>query len=117
MVSEIRTPLSLVIAPLKEILTDSNLTPNLSPKAKVAYRNAISMQNICNMMLDIYERENEESKLNVGSYLLSDILNCAIASSNELLNVAPIKLHYDKHGKVKNEVWIDKKKIEYIFKS
>lgn len=116
-VSEIRTPLSLVIAPLKEILTDSNLTPNLSPKAKVAYRNAISMQNICNMMLDIYERENEESKLNVGSYLLSDILNCAIASSNELLNVAPIKLHYDKHGKVKNEVWIDKKKIEYIFRN
>lgn len=116
-VSEIRTPLSLVIAPLKEILTDSNLTPNLSPKAKVAYRNAISMQNICNMMLDIYERENEESNLNVGSYLLSDILNCAIASSNELLNVAPIKLHYDKHGKVKNEVWIDRKKIEYIFRN
>lgn len=116
-VSEIRTPLSLVIAPLKEILTDSNLTPNLSPKAKVAYRNAISMQNICNMMLDIYERENEESNLNVGSYLLSDILNCAIASSNELLNVAPIKLHYDKHGKVKNKVWIDRKKIEYIFRN
>ena len=116
-VSEIRTPLSLVIAPLKEMLTDSNLTANLSPKVKVACRNAISMQNICNMMLDIYERENEESNLNVGSYLLSDILNCAIASSNELLNVAPIKLHYDKHGKVKNEVWIDRKKIEYIFRN
>lgn len=116
-VTELRTPLSLVIAPLKEILTDSDLTPQLSPKAKVAYRNAISMQNICNMMLDIYERENEESNLNVGSYLLSDIMNCAIASSNELLNVAPIKVHYDKQNKVKKEVWIDRKKIEYIFRN
>lgn len=116
-VSELRTPLSLVIAPLKDILTDPNLTPTLSPKAKVAYRNAISMQNICNMMLDIYERENEESKLNVGYYAISDIINCAIASSNELLNIAPIKLHYDKQNKVKHEVWIDRKKIEYIFRN
>ena len=116
-VSELRTPLSLVIAPLKDILTDPNLTPTLSPKAKVAYRNAISMQNICNMMLDIYERENEESKLNVGYYVISDIINCAIASSNELLNIAPIKLHYDKQNKVKHEVWIDRKKIEYIFRN
>ena len=116
-VTELRTPLSLVIAPLKDILTDSNLTPSLSPKAKVAYRNAISMQNICNMMLDIYERENEESNLNVGFYSIADIINCAIASSNELLNVAPVKLHYDKQNKVKHEIWLDRKKIEYIFRN
>ena len=116
-VCELRTPLSLVIAPLKDILADPNITPALSPKAKVAYRNAISMQNICNMMLDIYERENEENKLNVGTYELSDIINYAIASSNELLNVAPIKLHYDKQNKIKREVWIDRKKIEYIFRN
>ena len=116
-VSELRTPLSLVIAPLKDILADSNLTQTLSPKAKLAYRNAVSMQNICNMMLDIYERENEQSNLNVGPYLLQEIINCAIASSNELLNVAPIKLHYNKQNKVKHEVWIDRKKIEYIFRN
>ena len=116
-VCELRTPLSLVVAPLKDILADPNITPTLNSKAKVAYRNAISMQNICNMMLDIYERENEEKSLNIGAYELSDIINYAIASSNELLNVAPIKLHYDKQNKIKREVWIDRKKIEYIFRN
>ena len=116
-VCELRTPLSLVIAPLKDTLADPNITPLLSQKAKVAYRNAISMQNICNMMLDIYEHENEEKDLQVGAYSLTDIINCAIASSNELLNVAPIKVHFDKEKKVNKEVWIDRKKAEYIFRN
>ena len=116
-VCELRTPLSLVIAPLKDILADTNISPTMTPKAKVAYRNAISMQNICNMMLDIYEHENEEKSLQVGAYSISDIINYAIASSNELLNVAPIKLYFDKQNKIKKEVWIDRKKTEYIFRN
>ena len=116
-VSELRTPLSLVIAPLKEILADTNISPTLAPKAKVAYRNAISMQNTCNMMLDIYEHENEDKKLQIGAYSISDIISCAIASSNELLNVAPIKLYFDKQSRTKKEVWIDRKKTEYMFRN
>ena len=116
-VSELRTPLSLVIAPLKEILADINISSTLAPKAKVAYRNAISMQNICNMMLDIYEQESGNKKLQVGAYSISYIISCAIASSNELLNVAPIKLHFDRQNKTKKEVWIDRKKTEYMFRN
>ena len=116
-VSELRTPLSLVLAPLKDILTDANITSSLNTKAKVAYRNALSMQNTCNTMLDIYEKENEECKLNVGAYMLSDIINCAVSTSNELLNIAPIKLHYDKQSMVKKEVWVDRKKMEYIIRN
>ena len=112
---ELRTPLSLVIAPLKEILVDPNFA--LNTKVKVAYRNAISMQNICNMMEEVYEQENVNSHLNVGAYMLFDIINNAIAASNELLNVAPIKLHYDKLNKVKKEVWLDRQKLEYIFRN
>ena len=96
---------------------DKNISPTLAPKAKVAYRNAISMQNTCNMMLDIYEHENEDKKLQIGAYSISDIISCAIASSNELLNVAPIKLYFDKQSRTKKEVWIDRKKTEYMFRN
>ena len=75
------------------------------------------MQNVCNMMLDIYEHENEERNLQIGAYSISDIISCAIASSNELLNVAPIKLYFDKQNRIKNEVWIDRKKTEYMFRN
>ena len=116
-ISELRTPLSMVLAPLKDILTDSTLTQELSPKAKLAYRNAISMQNICNMMEDIYEQESENSNMNVGLYQLSDIISCAISSSNELLNVAPINVHYDKLNTVKEKIWIDRKKIGFVVRN
>ena len=114
---ELRTPLSLVSAPLKELIGASILPQALLPKVKVAYRNTISMQDVCNLMLDIYEKENEEMNLSVASYSVSNILNNAIITSNELLNVAPIKLHYDKDTNIKKELWVDRKKIEYILRN
>ena len=89
----------------------------LLPKAKVAYRSAISMQDVCNLMLDIYEQETEDLHLSVAPYPIVDIINSAMSSSNELLNVAPIKLHYDKNKRIKEEIWVDRRKIEYILRN
>ena len=114
---EIKTPLSLITSPLKEMVNASSLPIIFQQKAKTAYRNAIGMQNICDLMLDIYERENEELILNVSSYPAMHVINNAITASNELLNVAPIKLHYDKSNQVKEEIWIDYKKVKYILQN
>lgn len=114
---ELRTPLSLVSAPLKEMINASVMPQVLLPKAKVAYRNTISMQDVCNLMLDIYEQESEEIHLSVAPYPIADVINSAMSSSNELLNVAPIKLHYDKNKRIKEEIWIDRRKIEYILRN
>ena len=56
-------------------------------------------------------------ELNVSHYSISEILNNALAASNELLNMAPIKLHYDKNKRIKEEIWVDRKKIEYIIRN
>ena len=117
MARELRTPLSLVTAPLKEMMADNSLPSTLQPKTKLAYRNAISMQDVCDLMLDIYEQESEKMQLSVGEYPASTIVNNAISSSNELLNIAPIKLHYDKDKPVKTPIWVDRKKMEYIFRN
>ena len=117
MARELRTPLSLVTAPLKEMMEDTSLPPALQPKTKLAYRNAISMQDVCDLMLDIYEQENEKQALKVSEYPASEIINNAISSSNELLNIASIKLHYDKDKPVKTPIWVDRKKMEYIFRN
>ena len=117
MARELRTPLSLVTAPLKEMMEDNALPSTLHPKTKLAYRNAISMQDVCDLMLDIYEQEGEKLQLSVGEYPASTIVNNAISSSNELLKIAPIKLHYDKDKPVKTPIWVDRKKMEYIFRN
>ena len=114
---EIKTPLSLITSPLKEMINASSLPVIFQQKAKTAYRNAIGMQNICDLMLDIYEQENEELTLNVAPYPAMHVIYNAITPSNELLNVAPIKLHYDKNNRVKEEIWIDYKKVKYILQN
>ena len=55
---ELRTPLSLVTAPLKEMISNSALPESFLQKVKVAYRNSICMQDICNQLLNIHQEEN-----------------------------------------------------------
>ena len=117
LIREMHTPLSLITAPLKEMVNMPGLSPVLVQKTKMAYRNAIGMQDVCNLMHDIYQQENEILELNVSHYSISEILNNALSASNELLNMAPIKLHYDKNKRIKEEIWVDRKKIEYIIRN
>lgn len=114
---EMHTPLSLVTAPLKEIVGDQNLSLTLKSKAQLAYKNALCIQNVCNLMGNIYELESEDLSLNVGSYTITELMNNAISSSNELLHSVPILLHYDKNKYIKKELWVDRKKTEYIFRN
>lgn len=114
---ELRTPLSLVTGPLKEMMGNTALPANLQTQIKVAYRNAVSMQDVCNLMVDIFEQEDKSSKLKVAPCKSLDIINRAISASSDLLNVTHIKLHFDKDSQANNEIWIDRKKIEYIFRN
>lgn len=114
---ELRTPLSLVTAPLKEMIDNSAFPETFLQKAKVAYRNSISMQDVCNQLLSIHQQENYGSKLNVAPYPAGSIADEVVRSSYELLNVSPINLHYDKDNKINTEIWIDRKKIEFVLRN
>lgn len=114
---ELRTPLSLVTAPLKEMIGNSAFPETFLQKAKVAYRNSISMQDVCNQLLSIHQQENYNAKLNVAPYPVSSIADEVVRASYELLNVSPISLHYDKDNKINTEIWIDRKKIEFVLRN
>lgn len=65
-VQELRTPLSLIIAPLKELQKDDSQTSQLS--LQVAYRNSLRMVDACDQLLAVYGQGNMESKLEVAPY-------------------------------------------------
>ena len=111
---ELRTPLSLITAPLKEMITNTAFPESFLQKAKMAYRNSISLQDICNQLLNIHQQESYSLKLNVAPYSASVIADTVVRASHELLNVSPINLHYDKDNKINTEIWIDRKKITFI---
>ena len=111
---ELRTPLSLITAPLKEMITNTAFPESFLQKAKMAYRNSISLQDICNQLLNIHQQESYSPKLNVAPYPASVIADTVVRASHELLNVSPINMHYDKDNKINTEIWIDRKKIIFI---
>lgn len=114
---ELRTPLSLVTAPLKEMIDNPALPESLLQKTKVAYRNSISLQDICNQLLNIHQQESYGSKLSVAPYTASSIADEAVRLSYELLNVNPINLYYDKDKRINTELWVDRKKILFVLRN
>ena len=111
---ELRTPLSLIIAPLKEMMEAKDFPGSLLPKAEIAYRSSVSIQDICNQLLSINQHRSSDNQLKVASYKAGELADSIVHSFYELLNSCPITLYYDKEKKVDTEVWVDHKKMEFI---
>jgi signal transduction histidine kinase/DNA-binding response OmpR family regulator/ligand-binding sensor domain-containing protein len=62
---EFRTPLTLIISPLNELMENANLSPKLAKKISVIDRNANRLLNLINQLLDFRKAEFGLLKLNV----------------------------------------------------
>lgn len=111
---ELRTPLSLIIAPLKEMMEKEDFPPSLLSKAEIAYRSSMSIQDICNQLLSIYQHRSSDNQLKVAPYKVEELANSVVHSFYDLLNSCPITLFYDKEKKIDTEIWIDYKRVEFV---
>lgn len=113
---ELRTPLSLIIAPLKEMIEKEDFPPSLVQKAEIAYRSSMGIQDICNQLLSIYQHRNNDYQLKVASYAVGELANSVVHSFYELLNSCPITLLYDKEKQIDTQIWVDYERVEFILK-
>lgn len=111
---ELRTPLSLIIAPLKEITTEKDISQGVLCKAQVAYRNSIAMVDICNQLLGIYTQGTTEEILEIAPYSIKKIVESILFSVKELIVVHSIEFRYNMKVKKSTEVWINKPKIVFL---
>ena len=113
-VQELRTPLSLIIAPLKDLLKDQDLIPHFASRAQMAYRNSLRMLDACNQLLAIYEQGNLDEKLEIAPYQIEKLIDSNLLDFRELLKVHPIIIQYEKRVKKELEFYVDKKKLEIV---
>lgn len=111
-VQELRTPLSLIIAPLKELLKNNTQIANLS--LQMAYRNSLRMVDACDQLLTVYGHGSVEMKLEVAPYSVEKMIDSNIFGIRDLLNVYSIDFHCEKRIRKEMEFYVDKKKIEFI---
>lgn len=111
-VQELRTPLSLIIAPLKELQNDKSRISNLS--LQMAYRNSLRMVDACDLLLAIYRQDNWKKRLEVAPYSVEKVIDSYIGGIHDLLKVYPIDFHCEKRIRKEMEFYVNKKKIEFI---
>lgn len=116
-IQELRTPLSLIIAPLKEILEDKSMAPNFATRGRVAYRNSLRMLDACNQLLAIHQHRNVNEKLKVAPYQIEKLLDNNLFDVRELLKMYAINFQYEKRIRKGLEFYVDKKKVEFIIHS
>ncbi len=114
LVKELRQPLSLIIAPLKELSKEKSLPQDFSLKAQIAYRNSINLLDTCNQLSNVYTRIAVEDKLEIAPYPINKVIEFALSSVRELIAIQPIDFRYRNKTKKELEVWINKRQIVFL---
>lgn len=112
-VQELRTPLSLIIAPLKELVGEA-LSSEVLAKVQVAYRNSVYMLDACNQLLSIYTEKPLKSKLEVSLYPIDRLIDESIFPVKELIRVNHIDFRYNRKVAKNLEIYVDARRICFI---
>lgn len=113
-VEELRTPLSLIMAPLKEMSREQNLPAGTLSKLHVAYRNSLGMLDACDQLLAIYTQGSLSDKLKVAPYAVDRLVDKAIFAVSELMRINRIDFKCDKMVKKDMEVWVDRDAYKFL---
>jgi signal transduction histidine kinase/CheY-like chemotaxis protein len=110
---EFRTPLTLIIGPLKQMLEDDRELGEMK-MMKTALKNANKLLNMVNQLLDLSRLENDNIKLDVQKTDLVSYLRGLFMSFESLAETKEIQTGFVSH-KENIQVWVDTEKMEIIF--
>jgi len=110
---EFRTPLTLMIGPLEELLTREGSTTPVGKKLKMVYKNAFKLLNLINKLLDYRKVENGNLLLKVKENNIVDFAEEVFLSFTELAQRK--KIQYDFYAEEHTiQTWFDKEKMEMV---
>lgn len=113
---DIRTPLSLIKAPLEELSEKENLSQEGQENLDIAIKNTNSLFKLITNLINFEKTEMYSSKLKVGEYELFTFLDEIINHFKVYAESNHIKLVYESNFRFLN-VWFDKEKMESILKN
>jgi signal transduction histidine kinase/AraC-like DNA-binding protein/streptogramin lyase len=111
---EFRTPLTLILTPLEELIAKSNQDSWLRSRLKVMYFNAKRLLLLIDQIMEIRELETGHHKIEKQPYYLNALLFEIIDSFKALADKKKIKLVFVSSKVVEQPVMVDRDKIEKI---
>ncbi|WP_163324751.1 hybrid sensor histidine kinase/response regulator [Draconibacterium mangrovi] len=109
---DLKTPLTLIDAPVNELLRSENIRSSEKEKLLIIKRNAKRLYKLITDLLDFRKLSNNQLPLKVGETNINLLIeNIYQAFEKEFKNKA---IHFERNSTVQNNVYIDSKKIEQI---
>lgn len=113
---DIRTPLSLIKAPLDELAEKENLSPEGKANLDTAVRNTNSLFRLITSLINFEKAEIYSSKMHVSEYELFTFIDEILNAFQSYVESRQIRLTYESNFRFLN-VWFDKEKMESIIKN
>lgn len=113
---EFRTPLTLILAPLKELIRkkeDFHLDEEVSSKIILIQNNAQRLMKLVNQLLDFRKAETGNMKLSAGLTNIEDFTSEVCYSFEELAKINNIEFRFSSSLKTK-QIWFDCDKLEIV---
>ncbi len=110
---EFRTPLTLILGPLEDIMSNSRLTPELLNRLQMMHRNAIRLLRLINQLMDLQKMDSSKMRVNAGYFDIVQFTREIKESFDELANKKHIDYHFTT-DMPKQELLFDKDKVDKI---
>jgi len=110
---EFRTPLTLIIGPLEDLLVDKELTSNKKDTLEIMHRNALRILGLVNQLLDLAKIDAGSMKLSIIYNDLNKVLRLISGSFISMAERKKIKYTVDIPEEVMN-CFFDRDKVEKI---
>jgi signal transduction histidine kinase/DNA-binding response OmpR family regulator len=113
---DIRTPLTLIKAPLEEISEKETLTENGESNVKIALRNVNSLLRLTTNLINFERADTYSNTVYAAEYELSAYIDETIDAFRSFAEMKHINLTYKNEAGYLN-VWFDKDKMDSILKN
>jgi signal transduction histidine kinase/DNA-binding response OmpR family regulator len=110
---EFRTPLTLIIGPLEDLIQSNGLPAEHRKQFNLMHRNSLRLLRMINQLMDFRKLENEKMKLQVGYYDIVGFLNEIFESYAE--HAVKKKIDFQFHSaEEKIMLWFDWDKMDKV---
>ncbi|WP_188460089.1 two-component regulator propeller domain-containing protein [Marivirga lumbricoides] len=111
---EFRTPLTLILSPLNDILRETSAVPEFfKGKIKTIHRNTMRLNRLIDELMDFRKLQFNTIPLNIESFNLKDLLSEIVDHFKEEAYHRNIELNFIISDQIKT-IWADKGKLEKI---
>lgn len=110
---EFRTPLTLILSPLQDILQGGTLPEKLEGKLKIINKNTIRLKRLIDELMDFRKLQLDKIPLNISAFNIQELMHESIDYFKEEAQQRNIALSLESGNNI-STVWADRGKLEKI---